>query len=87
MLDVHDDSACPWEVDMKESDSRLDIAAVLFGSIILFVGGYYFLRNTLGFDLGELDGNAIWPIIVIAIGLAIVLRASRRHAQEDGSNV
>jgi hypothetical protein len=72
---------------MKDSDSRLDVGAVLFGGIILFVGGYYFLRNTLGFDLGELDGNAIWPIIVIAIGLAIVLRGPHQRARDDGSNV
>jgi hypothetical protein len=72
---------------MKDSDSRLDVGAVVFGGIILFVGGYYFLRNTLGFDLGELDGNAIWPIIVIAVGLAIVMRASRRRARGDGSHV
>lgn len=71
---------------MKDSDVRLDVGAVLFGSIILFVGVYYFLRNTLGFDLGELDGDAIWPIIVIAIGLAIVVRVPHRRARDDGSN-
>lgn len=80
-------SARPWEVEVKDSDSRLDVGALLFGGILLFVGGYYFLRNTLGFDLTELDGNAIWPFIVIAIGVAIVMRASRRRTGGDGSNV
>jgi hypothetical protein len=71
------------EVEMKDSDSRLDVAALVFGGIILFVGGYYFLRNTLGWDLGELNGDALWPIIVIAVGVAILLRGTRRVHRND----
>ena len=48
--------------------------AILFALILIFAGGYYFLRNTLGFDLGDLNADAVWPIIVIAIGASILYR-------------
>ena len=60
-----------------------DIGALTFGAILLFVGGYYVLRNTLGFDLGELDGERIWPIVVVVIGVGIVLRAIDRSSIEN----
>ena len=49
--------------------------AIVFGVVLLVVGGYYLFRNTLGFALPEMDGEAIWPIIVIAIGASILVRA------------
>lgn len=58
-----------------------DFGALIFGGLILFVGGYYFLRNTLGFNLGELNGEALWPIFVIGLGGAILARAyDRSHS-------
>ncbi|HEX7472441.1 MAG TPA: DUF5668 domain-containing protein [Candidatus Limnocylindrales bacterium] len=49
--------------------------AIVFGVLLLAVGIYYLLRNTLGFALPELDSDAIWPIIVIAIGASILFRS------------
>lgn len=48
--------------------------AIIFGLLLLTVGGYYFLRNTLGLDIGPIDSEAVWPIVVIALGAWIVLR-------------
>jgi LiaI-LiaF-like transmembrane region len=53
----------------------LDLGAIVFGLIVLGVGGYYLLVNTFGLDLPELDWDKIWPLLVIALGLAIVLGA------------
>jgi hypothetical protein len=63
---------------MDGRDRGRDMGALVFAAILLFVGSYYLLRNTLGFDLGELDGDRIWPVIVIAIGASILLRAIGR---------
>jgi hypothetical protein len=52
--------------------------ALLFGGILIVVGGYYVLRNNLGFDLGELDGDLIWPAVVVIIGGLFVLRGLGR---------
>ncbi len=67
---------------MNERRRGRDAGALVLGAILLLVGGYYVLRNTLGFDLGELDGERIWPVAVIAIGLMIVIRAIDRSSIE-----
>ena len=54
---------------------RTNGAGIIVAVILLIVGGYYFLRNTLGFDLGELDDQALWPMVVIAIGALILYRS------------
>ena len=52
-------------------------AALFFGALLLFVGGYYFLRNNLGFDLGELDGELVWPAVIFVLGGLLVWRGVR----------
>jgi hypothetical protein len=61
---------------------RADFGSLLFGVIVLLVGGFYFLRNTLGFQLGEIDWDLIWPIFVLALGVAILAGAFRRSRHE-----
>jgi hypothetical protein len=61
------------------------LGRLLFGLLLLFVGGYYFLRNTLGFDLGELDGEALWPIVVIVFGGLLLLRGFITPTEPSGS--
>jgi len=61
---------------------RSDIGALVIGAVILFAGIYYLARNTLGFDLGELDWEPIWPILVIVLGASIVYRAISRRGAE-----
>ena len=49
----------------------VDIGALVFGAILLLVGGYYLLVNTFGIDLPELNWDMIWPIAVIGLGVAV----------------
>jgi hypothetical protein len=69
---------------MNGRPRRVDLGALIFGAVVLFVGGYYLLRNTLGFDLGELDWEPIWPVLVIALGLAILYGALDRARHGEG---
>ena len=62
---------------------RLDLGWLVAGGIIIFVGIYYFLSNTLGWNLGEINWDAVWPILVIAIGASILLGAWRHARGED----
>ncbi len=48
---------------------------IILALVLLVVGGYYFLRNTLGFDIGELDSDAVAPIVVIAFGGWLLYRS------------
>ena len=54
---------------------RLDLGGLLFGLILLVVGGYFILRNTLGFAIPDLNWDMIWPLFIVAIGLAILWSA------------
>lgn len=64
---------------MKDFFGRLDIGWLVIGLVVVFVGVYYFLSNTLGFNLGEINWDAVWPILIIAIGGSMLLGAWR-HA-------
>jgi hypothetical protein len=55
---------------------RRDNGGLFFGVVLLLIGGYFLLRDTLHIripDIGEL-----WPIFLIALGLWILLSAARR---------
>jgi len=64
---------------MRDWLRQVNIGALILGGLILFVGIYYFLVNTLGWDLGELNWDAIWPLAIIALGVAILGGALTRH--------
>jgi hypothetical protein len=66
-------------VEVREHRRRRDLGGVVFGVILLLVGGYYLLDQTLGLALPELDWDKIWPIIVIAFGAVIVYGAWSRN--------
>jgi hypothetical protein len=60
---------------MHLAGHKVDVGALIFGGILLFVGGYYLLVNTFGFALPELNWDMIWPIAVIALGVGVLARA------------
>jgi hypothetical protein len=53
---------------------RTGTGAIVIGGILIIVGAYYVLRNTFGIDLPELDDDAVWPLLVLAIGALFLLR-------------
>ena len=57
---------------------RADIGRLIFGLVVLFVGVWFLFRNTFGINLPELDGDMVWPILVIGLGLAILFNTGRR---------
>ncbi len=65
---------------MHIAGHRVDVGALIFGAILLLVGGYYLLVNTFGIQLPELDWDQIWPIALIVLGIAVVARALQYRA-------
>ena len=63
---------------MNRSTRRFEVGAVVVGMTIVFIGAWFFLRNTLGLDIGEPDWDALWPILVIALGVLILARVARQ---------
>jgi hypothetical protein len=66
----------PWRRERRD-DGRA--GSIVFGLILLAIGTWFFLEQTLGFELPELRWNDLWPVILIGIGLWIVLGAMRRE--------
>ncbi len=60
---------------MRERRYEHDLGALLFGVILLFVGGYYLLTKTFGINLPELNWDMVWPLFVIALGAGLLWRA------------
>lgn len=60
---------------MMRRNVRRNGGAMILALILLGVGGYYLLRNTLGIDLGELDEDAVIPVVAVAFGLWLLYRS------------
>jgi hypothetical protein len=68
---------------MNLGGRKVDVGALVFGAILLLVGGYYLLVNTFGINLPDLDWDMIWPIALIGLGLAVVARAIASRSGSD----
>jgi hypothetical protein len=58
---------------------RVDNGAVVWGLILIVVGGWFFLDRTLGWDMPDLDWDALWPLALILIGGAVILQGLGRR--------
>jgi hypothetical protein len=65
--------------DRYRLNGRRDSGAVVWGLIILAIGVWFFLDQTLGLRLPRLDWRYLWPLILIVIGAIVVLQAMRRR--------
>ncbi|MGZ6340166.1 MAG: LiaI-LiaF-like domain-containing protein [Candidatus Limnocylindrales bacterium] len=53
---------------------RRDVGALMLGLILLAVGVYFVLRNTLGLTLPDIQADQVWPLLVVALGLSVLYR-------------
>ena len=51
--------------------------SIIVGLVILGVGLWYFADRTLGLELPRLDADQLWPIVVIALGVWLIVRPHR----------
>jgi uncharacterized integral membrane protein len=65
----------PWVPPAPVHRRGPSAIAVIAGLIILAVGLYYFVDRTLGIDLPAVSWGSLWPLILIAIGGVILIRA------------
>ena len=58
-----------------------DTAARVWGLLLIAVGAWFLAEFTLGYDLPAIPWRDVWPIGLIVIGLAVILRGmTRRNA-------
>ena len=60
--------------------SGVDVAARVWGAILVGLGAWFFAEFTLGYDLPSLPWRDLWPVALILLGGAIVLRGAQRRA-------
>jgi hypothetical protein len=65
--------------DRYRLGGRRDSGAVVWGLIILTIGIWFFLDQTLGIRLPRIDWRYVWPVILIVIGAIVVIQAMRRR--------
>jgi cell wall-active antibiotic response 4TMS protein YvqF len=56
---------------------RRDGGGMVFGVILLLVGGYFLLTDTLGINLPDI--GEFWPLFVIGLGVWILASSLRRE--------
>jgi Domain of unknown function (DUF5668) len=67
-------------VDWRPPRSReSNIASMVVGLILLVIGVWYLLDQTLGVEMPRIDWGDFWPILLIAIGGIMLVRSARRR--------
>jgi hypothetical protein len=56
-----------------------DTGTIVWGLILIAIGGWFFLDHTLGFDMPRVDWSDLWPVILIVIGAFVLLQGLRRR--------
>ena len=65
-------------VDWRPPRSReSNIASMVVGIILLVIGVWYLLDQTLGIEMPRIDWSDFWPILLIAIGGIMLVRSAR----------
>ena len=58
---------------------RIDTGTVVWGLILIVVGGWFFLDRTLGLAMPDLDWDALWPIALVLIGAGVIVQGLGRR--------
>ena len=68
-------------VDWRPPREReTNIASMVVGIILLVIGIWYLLDQTLGIAMPRIDWSDFWPIILIAIGGVMLYRSAVRRS-------
>ena len=68
-----------WAADPAVTQTA-DTAARIWGLLLIAVGAWFFAQFTLGYDLPAIPWRELWPLGLIVIGLAVILRGLRRRS-------
>jgi hypothetical protein len=72
-------TADDWR-DRNRMKRVADTGSVVWGLILLAVGGWFFLDHTLELDMPRIDWSDFWPVILIVIGAVVILQGFGRRS-------
>lgn len=64
------------QLDTSGRDRGYDWGGVIFGVLLLGLGAYWLLKDTLKVDLPAIAWETVWPILLIALGGTVLFRAA-----------
>ena len=67
----------PWR---PARDRDRNVASMVVGLVLLAIGVWYFLDQTLGITMPRIRWADVWPVILIAIGAFILIRSAARRS-------
>jgi len=65
--------------DRAGSHEVIDTGAVVWGAILIAVGTWFFLDQTLGLDMPDVAWSDLWPVLLLVIGGTVILQRLRRR--------
>jgi Domain of unknown function (DUF5668) len=61
-------------------DREPNASSIVIGIVLVAIGAWYFLDQTLGFAMPRINWRDFWPVILIAIGGLMIFRSMDRPA-------
>ncbi|MFN8631715.1 MAG: DUF5668 domain-containing protein [Chloroflexota bacterium] len=68
----------------RETRRIPDWGSIVFGILIIVIGAYVLFKDTLGLALPDVKGDAVWPLILIAVGAVVLLRTLAGDSRHSG---
>jgi hypothetical protein len=61
-------------------DRERNVASMIVGLVLLAIGVWYFLDQTLGITMPRIRWADVWPVFLIVIGAFILIRSAARRS-------
>jgi hypothetical protein len=68
--------------DWRDRDGArraIDTGAVVWGAILIAVGTWFFLDQTLGLEMPDVAWGDLWPVLLLIVGGTVILQGLRRR--------
>ena len=76
MTDQTDQAPPPASAWRPPKQRGVNVASIIVGLVIIGIGIWYFLDQTLGFQMPRISWGDLWPIFLIIIGGVILFRSA-----------
>jgi Na+/H+ antiporter NhaD/arsenite permease-like protein len=62
----------------RERDSNM--ASIVVGLILVAIGAWYFLEQTIGIRMPRIAWRDVWPVLLILLGVFVIVRSLSRRS-------